>query len=537
MEKQKSLKTRFIIIICIVTLLIVATLSIIIIFTAVRSQSEQTAIFIESLLSAQEQDKELFRQGLYQKVESLAALLAQTASLQIVDYNFEFLQQLAENVIHDPEIDFVTFYEEDEQALTTETEQQENIETIRQEIIYEETLVGFVKIGFNFKAMDRVAADVSKRVEKLMGQAKARKAESIRTFLLRAVISATSGILLLSFVIYSSLSNLIIKPLFRVSEIARKLAVYDLTVNLDITRQDEVGTLFMAINEMVRSFKNVISQVQHSGIQVASSSTELSATAREQEATMTTQVESTNQVVLSTQNISAVAANLVMTMQHVASMSHETAQFADSGQRNLSRLEEAMRNMEGASRTISGRLEAINEKADNITTVVTTINRVADQTNLLSLNAAIEAEKAGEYGRGFTIVAREIRRLADQTAMATLDIGQMVQGMQSAVLAGVTEMDKFIADVRQSAEDVGEISMQLTRIIAQVQALAPNFEEVNMAMGEQSENAQKISAAVAYLSEEMWQTKESLHETYSVIEQLNEAAESLQNEVSRFKVG
>jgi len=168
--------------------------------------------------------------------------------------------------------------------------------------------------------------------------------------------------------------------------------------------------------------------------------------------------------------------------------------------------------------------------------VVTTINKVADQTNLLSLNAAIEAEKAGEYGRGFTIVAREIRRLADQTALATLDIEQMVQGMQSAVSAGVMEMDKFIAEVRHSAEDVGKISTQLTRIIEQVQALLPNFEDVNTVMGRQSENAQEINSAMVNLGEEMQETMESMRESHSAIEQLNEAARSLQNEVSRFKV-
>jgi methyl-accepting chemotaxis protein WspA len=193
--------------------------------------------------------------------------------------------------------------------------------------------------------------------------------------------------------------------------------------------------------------------------------------------------------------------------------------------------------MEEASQVISIKLAVINEKAENITTVVTTITKVADQTNLLSLNAAIEAEKAGEYGRGFTVVAREIRRLADQTAVATLDIEQMVKEMQSAVSAGVMEMDKFIAEVRHNVDDVEKIRMQLALIIEQVQALSPRFEEVNVAMGHQSDHARQIDAAMMNLSEEMRQTRDSLHETYGAIEQLNEAARSLQEEVSRFQIG
>jgi methyl-accepting chemotaxis protein WspA len=217
-------------------------------------------------------------------------------------------------------------------------------------------------------------------------------------------------------------------------------------------------------------------------------------------------------------------------------ISQETTQFANQSQIDLSDMETAMRHMENASKAISSRLEAINEKAENITTVVTTITKVADQTNLLSLNAAIEAEKAGEYGRGFTVVAREIRRLADQTAVATLDIERMVSEMQMAVSAGVMEMDKFIAEVRHSAENVEHVSLQLTSIIQQVQTLSPRFEDVNTAMGRQSDHAQDINSAMLRLSDEMQRTKESLHETYSAIAQLNDAARGLQQQVSQFQL-
>ena len=361
-----------------------------------------------------------------------------------------------------------------------------------------------------------------------------------RSELNRAIASQTIGVFVILLALVVSLifflRALVLKPLNEVSEIAHKLSDFNLTVGINTKRKDEIGALLRAIDGMATSFRNVVGQVQRSGIQVTSSSTELAATAKEQEATMANQMESTNRVVKSVEQISEVATELVKTMDQVASMSQDTAGFASKGQTDLARMEEAMGSMEAASKSISGRLEAINEKAENITNVVTTITKVADQTNLLSLNAAIEAEKAGEYGRGFNVVAREIRRLADQTAVATLDIDQMVQEMQSAVSAGVMEMDKFIAEVNRSAEDVGRISIQLARIIEQVQALSPNFENVNVSMGQQSENAQKINLSMANLSEEMQQTMDSLRETYGAIEQLNEAARGLQDEVSRFKV-
>jgi len=160
---------------------------------------------------------------------------------------------------------------------------------------------------------------------------------------------------------------------------------------------------------------------------------------------------------------------------------------------------------------------------------------VADQTNLLSLNAAIEAEKAGQYGRGFNVVAREIRRLADQTAIATVDIDQMVHEMHTAVSAGVMEMDKFMMAVRQSAGDVDQIGTQITRIIEHVQALSPSFTNVSESMGIQSQNAQEISAAMVNLSKEIPQVTDALRSTYASIEQLHDAERRLEDEVARFK--
>jgi len=361
-----------------------------------------------------------------------------------------------------------------------------------------------------------------------------------RSELNRAIASQTVGIFVVLLTLVVSLvfflRALVLKPLKAVSEAARQLASFNLGVRIQATTQDEIGELLRAIDGMADSFRRVVGQVQRSGIQVTSSSTELAATAKEQETTMANQVASTERMAASVEQISQVAAQLVETMEQVASKSQETAGFAAKGQSDLSRMESAMRTMEAASRSISGRLETINEKAENITDVVTTITKVADQTNLLSLNAAIEAEKAGEYGRGFNVVAREIRRLADQTAVATLDIDQMVQEMQSAVSAGVMEMDKFIAEVNRSADDVGRISTQLARIIEQVQTLSPEFENVNVAMGRQSESAQKISRSIDSLNEEIQMVTESLRESFSAIEQLNDAARGLQKQVSRFRV-
>ncbi|WP_258096294.1 methyl-accepting chemotaxis protein, partial [Klebsiella pneumoniae] len=148
-------------------------------------------------------------------------------------------------------------------------------------------------------------------------------------------------------------------------------------------------------------------------------------------ATATETAATTTQIGATSREISATARDLVRTMNEVSHAAEQTAGLAGTGQVGLSRMEGTMHHVMEAAGSVNARLATLNEKAGNINQVVTTIARVADQTNLLSLNAAIEAEKAGEYGRGFSVVATEIRRLADQTAVATYDIEQIVREIQS----------------------------------------------------------------------------------------------------------
>jgi methyl-accepting chemotaxis protein WspA len=191
--------------------------------------------------------------------------------------------------------------------------------------------------------------------------------------------------------------------------------------------------------------------------------------------------------------------------------------------------------MEEASRSISDKLETINGRASNITGVVTTIAKIADQTNLLSLNAAIEAAKAGEAGDGFSVVAREIRRLADKTAVATLDIERMVKEMQSAVSAGVMGMEKFSDEVKRAVREVEQVGAQFARIIEQVHALTPRFESVTRGMETQSVDAGNIRESMIQLNEATRHTADALRESRRAIDQLNAAAHNLiEQDITRF---
>ncbi len=310
----------------------------------------------------------------------------------------------------------------------------------------------------------------------------------------------------------------------------------DLTGRLTLARKDEFNAIETGFNGMVDELTGLVGKTQRSAVQVATSVTEIAATSKQQQATASEVAATTTEIGVTSREISATSRELVRTMAEVSGAAEQTAALAGSGQVGLARMEDTMRNVVGAAGSVNAKLAILNEKAGNITQVVTTITKVADQTNLLSLNAAIEAEKAGEYGRGFVVVATEIRRLADQTAVATYDIEQMVREIQSSVSAGVMGMDKFSEEVRRGMADMQQVGDQLSQIIQQVQTLAPRVQMVNEGMQAQATGAEQINQALQQLSDAAQQTVESLRQSTLAIEELTLVANDLRSGVSRFKV-
>ncbi|MCD6059921.1 MAG: chemotaxis protein [Moraxellaceae bacterium] len=358
-----------------------------------------------------------------------------------------------------------------------------------------------------------------------------------------AVVAARSNILLIctlavaiALVCGFFLLRAITRPIGRLLEVLEVMGQGDFSRRVQLGSNDEFGRLGAGLNRMVDDLKVLVGHIQQSGTQVGSAVAEVAATSRQQQATASEIAATTVEIGATSKEISATSRELVRTMKEVANVAEQSATLADSGQAGLTHMEETMRQVMDAAGSINSRLAVLNEKAGNITQVVATITKVADQTNLLSLNAAIEAEKAGEYGRGFSVVATEIRRLADQTAVATADIEVMVREIQSAVSASVMGMDKFSEEVRRGMQEVQQVGGQLSQIIQEVQALAPRFEAVNEGMQAQATGAEQITEALTQLSDAAQQTVQALQKAGEAVTDLNQVASSLRSGVARFRL-
>lgn len=289
------------------------------------------------------------------------------------------------------------------------------------------------------------------------------------------------------------------------------------------------------LNEIADRIEDLIEHLQQSGVQLTTTATQITAAAKHQEGTVCQQEATVKQILVTAGEISSTAKEFARTMNDVSHAAEETSSLASHGKEELSSMEVTMKQMVNASKNIASKLSVLSEKAGAITSVITTITKVADQTNLLSLNASIEAEKAGEHGKSFAVIAREIRRLADQTANATLDIEQMVSEMMSAVSEGVMGVDKFSEEIRRGVNQVSTASEQLSQIINQVQQQTTHYENVNKGMQAQSLGAEQINESIMQLSDAAQETTNSIRQFHTAIDQLTFATKDMQTCVARMK--
>ncbi|WP_175404431.1 methyl-accepting chemotaxis protein [Endozoicomonas atrinae] len=321
-----------------------------------------------------------------------------------------------------------------------------------------------------------------------------------------------------------------------VHEVMASVSSGDFSKRVELDACGDFDTLKTGTNQMADSLSKIVDDVQKSCVQLSSTAVNISATTKEQAASAKEQEATTHEIMATSQGISQTSRELVSNMDEVARAVDDTSELAEQGHEGLTRMRGTVEQMVSASQNISDKLAVLNEKAGKINVVVTTINKIADQTNLLSVNAAIEADKAGEFGVGFSTVATEIRRLADQTAVATYDIEEMVKEMQAAVSAGVMGMEKFSDEIRQGVDETCRVSDQLSQIVEKVQTLAPHFESVHQGMRSQSDGAEQIQEALSQLGETIRNLNDSMRISNNVVENLNDESERLKQSVVSFQV-
>jgi methyl-accepting chemotaxis protein len=384
------------------------------------------------------------------------------------------------------------------------------------------------------KPAEIVAGLVGENINSAQDMFKSDTAEYKRSFVVMVVIIA--AVLTIAVLLGLFIARSVANPLKKVFETLQRLASGDLSARSDITSKDEMGLLSIELNIMAEKFHETITRLAHNGIEVAAAANQMHSTA-EQMATGAEQAAAQTQTIATASEEMAATTNDIAGNCHLAaSNAGKVNEAAASGAQIVDETISVMAQIAIRVQESAAMLETLGNRSEEIGEIVGTIEDIADQTNLLALNAAIEAARAGEQGRGFAVVADEVRALAERTTQATKQIALTIKNIQNetrtAVVAmeeGVREVEKGTRDASKSGEALQSILEQIGSLTMQVSQIATAAEEQTATTGEISNNIQQITAVVQL-------TANGSQESATAAAQLSRLSEEMRSLMERFRI-
>ena len=381
--------------------------------------------------------------------------------------------------------------------------------------------------------MDKVVASLSKE----MKASDEEFATDVKGAILQGLIIGLIGILL-----QAGLAGWLLRTILKPVDALRLMLMDisqgegDLTKRLDDSTKDELAEISKYFNLFIEKLRGIISNIAQTSSQVATASNQLQSTA-EHIATGAEEVAAQSATVATAgEEMSATSGDIAQNCQMAAEGAQRASQAASDGaevvERTVAVMEQIAAKVQESARTV----ESLGERSDQIGAIIGTIEDIADQTNLLALNAAIEAARAGEQGRGFAVVADEVRALAERTTRATKEIGEMIKAIQKETKGAVAAMEQGVQQVETGTIEASKSGQALQDILQQVNDVAMQVNQIATAAEEQTATTSEISSNMMQITDVVQQTSQGAHESATAAAQLSGNAEELQRLVRQFKL-
>jgi methyl-accepting chemotaxis protein len=310
----------------------------------------------------------------------------------------------------------------------------------------------------------------------------------------------------------------------------------ELDIQVSCTSDDEIGQLASSFKIMTENLRSIISQVSGTSTQVAAAAHQLNSTA-EKIATGAEEVAAqATTVATAGEEMSATSGDIAQNCQMAAEGAQRASQSAQNGAAVVDATIAVMGQIAEKVQESAKTVESLGARSEQIGAIIGTIEDIADQTNLLALNAAIEAARAGEQGRGFAVVADEVRALAERTTRATREIGEMIKAIQNETKGAVAAMEQGVHQVENGTIEAAKSGQALQDILQQINDVAMQVNQIATAAEEQTATTSEISSNMQQITEVVQQTSHGAHESATAAAQLNGNAEELQRLVRQFKL-
>jgi len=309
----------------------------------------------------------------------------------------------------------------------------------------------------------------------------------------------------------------------------------DLTRRINVgNRRDEIGMLAEKLNHFIESMRVIIVQIAEASRTLTAESSRLNATACAISVGAEEVAAQTMTVATASEEMAATAADIARNCHHAAGSAGQAAGTTQSGFQVVARTIDGIRQRGELTRENAGAIASLGERSEQIGAIVATIEDIADQTNLLALNAAIEAARAGEQGRGFAVVADEVRALAERTTRATKDISDMIRIMQQETRGAIAAMELGVKGTEQGADEAAGLEAALRNILEQVDAVTSQVNQIATAAEEQTATTTEITCNIQQMSEVVQETARGSQLTAESAAGLTGLAGELQRIVAKF---
>ncbi|MCX6135357.1 MAG: methyl-accepting chemotaxis protein [Ignavibacteriales bacterium] len=310
----------------------------------------------------------------------------------------------------------------------------------------------------------------------------------------------------------------------------------DLSVTLTQHSQDEIGQLTGAFSEMVKSIRGILIQVAESSSAVASASSEISSSTEQMAAGAQEQTSQAGEVASAVEEMTKTIMENSKNAVDTAATAKDAKEAARVGGAVVEETVEGMKGIAEVVRKSAETVQALGKSSDQIGEIIGVIDDIADQTNLLALNAAIEAARAGEQGRGFAVVADEVRKLAERTTKATKEIASMIKSIQNDTAGAVESMEQGTKKVDAGIQLADKAGASLKEIVGISQRVTDMVSQIAAASEEQSSASEQISKNVEAISTVTSQTASGVQQVARAAEDLNRLTETLQSYIARFNL-